>query len=237
MKKVVLFVTAIALVIALAATGVLASNKTTETGKVDGKVEATASSDSNKTLPNENSKRIDETLEPNEESDAINDKITPESGKVDAEANVEIGWNDERLDEATKKVAEKYTVGTLHDFGVKDWRSSYDTVYVVPLSEYKELDEKLQFLNEYDFYIPSSYLDDIHSEDYSLNGSLLGYVRFAREGIEESIANGESWEDGIYNFLTNVVQVHFTWEQVFYAVADYYYGYNVATSFSATNAN
>ena len=227
MKKVVLFVTAIALVIALAATGVLASNKTTETGKVDGKVEATASSDSNKTLPNENSKRIDETLEPNEESDAINDKITPESGKVDAEANVEIGWNDERLDEATKKVAEKYTVGTLHDFGVKDWRIAYnDDVLVVPISEYKELDEKLQFLKEYDFYLSSSNLDDIHSEDYSLNGSLLEYVRLAREGIEESIANGSSWENGIYNFCTNVVQVQYTWEQVFYAVADYYYGYS-----------
>ncbi len=213
MKKVVLFVTAIALVIAIAATGVLAANKTTETGKVedkvDGKVEETASSDSNKTLPNENAERVDETVEPNEES---NVKITPEAEEAP------------KQDEIGKK---KFTIGTLHDFGVADWRSSYTEVIVFPLSEYEELDESLQFLNDYDIYLPEGYLTEYYQGDYYyLSELLLDYVELARKGIEESIANGSSWEDGIYNFLTNVVQVHFTWEQVFYAVADYYFGYS-----------
>ncbi len=67
MKKVVLFVTAIALVIAIAATGILAERRTTEpgnanAGRVDGTVEETESSDLIKTLPNENAERIDEVI-------------------------------------------------------------------------------------------------------------------------------------------------------------------------------
>ncbi len=219
MKKVVLFATAIALVIAIAATGVLAANKTTDAGKVDagrvdGKVEETESGNLDKTLPNENAERVDGTLEPNEESDAINDKITPEAEEAPKQG------------ESREK---KFTIGTLHDFGVADWRNTLggDTP-VFPLSEYEELDKSIQFLNDYDIYLPEGYLMEYYQGDYYfLSELMLDYVELAREGIEESIADGSSWEDGIYNFLTNVVQVHFTWEQVFYAVADYYYGYGV----------
>ncbi len=227
MKKVVLFVTAIALVIAIAATSILAESKTTEpgnanTGRVDGTVEATASSDLNKTLPNENAERIDETVEPNEESNAINAKITPEAEEA------------LKQDEESKMDEKEFTIGTFADFGVMDWRNSLGSdMLVFPLSEYEELDESLQFLNNYDIYIPMDVyqsLRDSDGNDISLNSVLLGYVESMHKDIRSRIADGtmaSSFKVGYTGLIHNVMQVVITWDQIFYAVADYYYGYSL----------
>ena len=231
MKKVVLFVTTIALVIALAATGVLAANKTTETGKVDGRIEdttetdkvddkvlATDSGDLNKALPNENDKRIDETLEPNEESNALNAKITPEAEEAP------------KQDEEGKIGEKEYTVGTFADFGVIDWRNAFaGDMLVFPLSEYEELDESLQFLKNYDIYIPMDVYRTL-GEKISLNRCLLEYVECIHENIRSRIADGtmaSSFKAGYTGLINNIPQVVIMWDQIFYAVADYYYGYSL----------
>lgn len=229
MKKTVLFATAIALVIALATTGVLAANKTTETGnanagrvdgtvetgKVDGKVEATASSDLNKTLPNENAERIDE------------------SSKVETESNEEYDW-ELVLRNALKEIEEKYTVGTLSDFGVTDWRSKYAHIEVIPLSEYEELDESLQFLNDYDFYLPVCLMPGLFPdlEEYStINEMLLEHVETVHQKVRSMIADGSienaMHSGGYRGFIINVPEAQFLWDEIFYAVADYYFGYSL----------
>ena len=181
MKKTILFTMAIALMIAIVATGILAESK------------------------------------------------APETGNVDAEANVEIGWSEEK---ALKQIEEKYTVGTLHDFGVMDWRSMYADVLVFPLSEYEELDESLQFLNNYDIYLSITILPELHcdSDDRpTVNEYLLDYVDFMREDIRKMIADGNmesSFKHGYTGRVINVVQAQLEWDEIFYAVADYYYGYS-----------
>lgn len=194
MKKTVLFVTAIALVIAIAATGILAESKTPETGNVDAGM-------------------VDETLE------------------SEAETNVKISWT---RDAALKKsVEEKYTVGTLHDFGVNDWRSMYTDVYVFPLSEYEELDESLQFLKDYDIYLSVTMLPEVtgSSECYqTINECLLDYVEFMREDISSRISDGtmeSTFRCGNTGQCINVTSAQFMWDEIFYAVADYYYGYSL----------
>lgn len=229
MKKVVLIATAIALVIAFAVTGVLAANKTTETGtvnagrvedtvetgKVDGKVEATDSVDLNKALPNENAKRIDE------------------SSKLEAESNKEFDWELE-LRKALKEIEEKYTVGTISDFGVTDWRSIYEGMKVIPLSEYEELDESLQFLNDYDFYLPVCLLPGLFPDldEYStINECLIEHVETVHRKIRSMISDGtmeNAMRPGGYKgFFSNAPDANFLWNEIFYAVADYYYGYSL----------
>ena len=227
MKKVVLFVTTIALVIALAATGVLAANKTTETGKVDGRIEdttetdkvddkvlATDSGDLNKALPNGNAKRIDE------------------SSKLEAESNKEFDWELE-LQKALEEIEEKYTVGTLSDFGVTDWRSIYEGMEVIPLSEYEDLDESLQFLNNYDFYFPVCLLPGLFpdlDECSTINECLIEHVETVHSKVRSMISDG-SIENAMHlggyrGFIINVPDAQFLWDEIFYAVADYYYGYS-----------
>ena len=218
MKKVVLFATAIALVIALAATGVLAANKTTETGNantgkvdgrvegtVDGTVEATASSDLSKTLPNENDKSIDETLEPNEESNALNAKITPETEEAP------------KQDEESKIGEKEYTIGTLADFGVTTpHMDSTDDFLFIPLSEYPYLNDELKFLADYNIYCGAYYIEEFTPEQ--VNSYLQGFVdraliRITRDGCHEFIAG--------YGFTLN----NFMGNQIFDAVYDHY-GYS-----------
>ncbi len=193
MKKVVLFVTAIALVIAIAATGVMAECKAPETGDID-------------------TGMVDETLESETET----------CGKV-------IWTKDTAL---KKAVEEKYTVGTVYDFGLNDWRGIYAELYVFPLSEYEELDESIQFLKDYDIYIPADMVTDEFcdtDDGQTVNEYLLDYVEFMREDISSRIADGtmeSSLKDGYTGLCINFVSSQFIWDEVFYAVADYYYGYS-----------
>ena len=187
MKKVVLFVTAIALVIAIAATGVLAESKAPEVGNVD-------------------AGRVDETLESEEK---VYDR--PD-------------WTD---DMALKKAVEaKYTVGTLRDFGIDedDGRIIYsDSIDVFPISEYKELDESLQFLKDCDVYLLIEMVPEVRGDSNYINELMLEYVEFMRKDIDSRIADGTmDWNSGR---VINVVQAQFLWDEIFYAVAEYYYGY------------
>ena len=181
MKKTILFTMAIALMIAIVATGILAESK------------------------------------------------APETVNVDAEANVEIGWSEEK---ALKQIEEKYTVGTLHDFGVTDWRSMYADVLVFPLSEYEELDESLQFLKNYDIYIPTTMLPEFFPESYrmpTINENLLDYVEYIHQDIRSRISDGtmeSTFRCGNTGQCINVTSAQFIWDEIFYAVADHYYGYS-----------
>ena len=223
MKKIVLFASSIALVIALAATSVLAANKTTETGnantgKVDGRIEdttetdkvddkvlATDSGDLNKALPNGNAKRIDETLEPNEESNALNAKITPEAEEAP------------KQDEESKIGEKEYTIGTLADFGVTTpHMDSTDDFLFIPLSEYPYLNDELKFLADYNIYCGAYYIEEFTPEQ--VNSYLQGFVdraliRITRDGCHEFIAG--------YGFTLN----NFMGNQIFDAVYDHY-GYS-----------
>lgn len=210
MKKVVIFVTAIVLVITIAATCILAESKTNEpgnanAGRVDGTVGATASSDLNKTLPNENAERIDETLEPNEEYNAINVKITPEAEEAP------------KQDDEIKIVEKEYTIGTLADFGVTTpHMDSTDDFLFIPLSEYPYLNDELKFLADYNIYCGAYYIEEFTPEQVNLY--LQGFVdkaliRITRDGWHEFAA--------CYGFTLN----NFMGNQIFDAVYDHY-GYS-----------
>ncbi len=213
MKKVVLFVTAIALVIAIAATGILAESRTTEpgnanagrvdgtveTGEVDGTVEETESGDLIKTLPNENAERIDETVEPNEESNAINVKITPEAEEAP------------KQDEDNKVGEKGYTIGTLSDFGISTTLIEEDELFI-PLSEYEGLSEELSYLADYDIYYPLALVTDRSSTE--VNEHLQGLVDNI---IFDITVNGAQEYSSSYNFTLH----EFLAEELFPAVYDH----------------
>ena len=218
MKKTVLFTTAIALVIAIAATGILAESKTLDTGKVDGRVEdtvetdkvddkvlATDSVDLNKTLPNENAERIDETLEPNEESNALNAKITPEAEEAP------------KQDEGSKIGKKEYTIGTLASFGINTDLIGKDVLFI-PLSEYEGLNAELSYLADYDIYYPLNLV--MNTDSAKVNEHLQMLV----DNIIFSITvNG--FLDKEYSSLYNFTLHDFLSEEIFPAVCDHY-GYN-----------
>ena len=236
-KRVIRFVTAITLVIAIAsssvlASGILAESKARETGKVDegskitetGKVDADANDGS----------KITETDRVDEDANSAS-KIT-EDEKLYEE--LDYYWFVE--EEALRKIKEKYTVGTLCDLGAaRGWKSIFsDGFLVFPLSEYEELDESLQFLNSFDIYIPTSMLSEMYPESFeslTINEYLFYWVDYFCADIRSRISEGtmpSTYTFGDSNCSINFASAMFFREEIFCAVADYYFGYDYTSPWS-----
>ena len=235
-KRVFRFVTAIALVIAIAsssvlASGILAESKARETGKADegskitetGKVDADANDGSKVTETD----RVDE--------DANSSSKITEDEKLDEELDY---WFDE--EEVLRQIKEKYTVGTLCDLGAaRGWKSIFsDGFLVFPLSEYEELDESLQFLNSFDIYILTYLLPEMYPESLGLstiNECLSYWVNYFCADIRSRISEGtmpSTYTFGDSNRSINFASATFLSEEIFCAVADYYFGYNYTSPWS-----
>lgn len=254
-KNVIRFVTAIALVIAITSaavlsTDILAESKARENGKVDaGKITETGRVDDEATNETTETDRVygeagNKTTETGNVDEEAGNRTT-ETGKVDEKADVsgKVVENGQKIVEAEKdeeagndQTIPNYTIGTLRDFGVTDWRTWVDDLPVFPLSEYEELDESLKFLNNYEIYIPTFLSSELDPEFVhpSLNEILLYNVELCRQDISTSISEGHT-ELKYYYGPGSAINVPWTalfLEELYCVVADYYFGYNLTAAWS-----
>lgn len=217
-KKVVRFITAIALVIAITSSAALASDILAES-----KARGTEAADSSK---------ITETGRVEEDSSEPRDMS--EEGIL-----AQIKKETQMMEEIEKQIEEKYTVGSLSDFGAaKGWRAIFDgdDMPVFPISEYEELDEFLQFLKNYNIYIPTSMLVEMFPDEISsLNVYLHIWVDYFYEDISNRISEGTmptTYTIGDSRRIINVGSSVLFKEQIYCVVADYYFGYDFTSSWS-----